>query len=725
MAQSEEDLQAQLDLDLAEARKRKEDLESTDWDSILAGTEAGALTSVASLPLLAAYAKSRNLGAGVPGTAPGSSRYAPVPSRFSPHTGRAGRVGAAVSSIAREIGESAARNPLKFAAAEVAGGAAAGAAGSTAREAAHNSDVGPTGEAAAELAGNVVGGVAGGVMPVGVVNSFNRALRWGMQDLGQILGSMPLTGAIMRRIPGVRNWPQSTANTVAERRAALALQSRSGDPAQAAQDALTAPAGVTPARATQDPGLMGIEARIAADDPAWKKSVDDDLTAAVTKAQGELKNLYNTPRGRQDWEQGVVQRGAPPGATVTGDTPQQLLDSAFEAYDPVYSTFKDWPAKARLLTPTRKTPLSVMLRNAVNSSTSMAGDDTRRNVGRWLEAKMGGLRRMEGKNGEITTGDLLKLRSSVRTKAREARRSNSGDAQERAELLDIAEDRIKQVIKTWLPKDKMTELNAVDRQYGVLKTIEKAIGRSKNHELTPDNLLAELRYGSSGKTTRELRTLAQSGRRAADIYGKPDAARAVAGELDDAGRINLQNDLVHTMLQRSSDETGIDGVKFLNHLRNNQETARALGMSHEQLGRLERIGGTLKMMQAPSPAAVDRLMNDGPSDLMQMISAVAASKVASEVTSITGSRAGALPFAGFMTRYYRRLLNSLTADKAGALLMEASRNPTLYSALLTKSTAPPRVHAQANRLLNSWLGTAAGSAGDLVDQLREQTRDLE
>lgn len=734
MAQSEDELRLQLDLDLAEARKRKAELEGTDWGAVGEGAEAGALASAATLPVVAAYARYRNLGASAPRSLPAGSTGAPAeppapyrasPSRFSPHGGRAERLGAMVSSFARDVGESAARNPTKFAAAELAGGAAAGGVGALAREMAHDQEVGPTGEAAAELAGNVAGGLTGQVLPVGALNAMSRAARWGMQDLGQILGSMPLTGFVMSKIPVVKNWPKATANTIAERRAAAALQSRAADPEQAAQDALAAPEGVTPARATQDPGLMGIEARIAMDDPAWKKAVDDDLQSAIAKAQGELKALYSTPRGRQDWEASVVQRGAPPGATVAGDTPQQMVDSAYEAYEPVYDQFRNWPAKARLLTTTRKTPLAVMLRNAVNSSTSMAGDDTRRNVGRWLEARMGALRRREGKNGEITTGDLLSFRSAVRAKAREARKSQSNDAQERAELLDIAEDRINQVIKTWLPKDGMAALNAVDRQYGVLKTIEKAMGRSKNRELTPDNLLAELRYGG-GKTTREMRTLAQSGRRAADIYGKPDAARAVAGELDEAGRTNLQNDLVHTMLQRSTlDDGGVDAVKFLNQLRGNQETARALGMSYEQLGRLDRIAQTIKMMQAPSPGAVDKLMNDGPSDVLQLISSIAASKVASEVGDITKAKAGQLAFAGFMTRYYRRLLNGLTADRAAALLMEASKNPTLYAALLTKSTAPPRVHAQVNRMLNSWLGTAAASGGDLLENLRREADELE
>lgn len=730
------DDEVQLDLDIAAARKRKADIEgeTVDLGAVGAGAESGAVASAIALPAAAWYARSRNLGVtdSIPSTKdrpmglPGGAGA--VRSRVNPHGGKAESVMAALSMAAREIGDSAARNPKSFAAAEIAAGAGAGAGAELMRQETREED--PLVQDAAGLAGSLVGGGISGPLPLGAINAVRRLFRWGMTDLPQIISALPVTGMGARLIPGVGDALDSATERASLDRASRALQTRVADPEASAALARTGPAGVTPARRTGEEGLMAVESKIAQEDPVFRKGVDDDLNAAISRTQGDLKDLYTTPRGKQDWEKAVVQRVAAPGAELKGETPAELLDSAKDSFAPLYEPYKEWPAKARLLSPTRKTPLLVMFRNAMQSRTTMAGDDTRRSVGRWLEGKMSALARRTDKDGNLTTGDLLALRSDIRTASREA--ADSGTGNDKSELLELAEDRVNQVLKTWLPPDMWRSLAGVDRQYGAYKMVAAALRRSKDRELTPDNLLAEMRYGS--RSQQELRSTAQSGRSVDELLGNPDRARIVASQLAPADAQNMRNDYAHTLMSKASvvGEDGsrsIDGAKLQKLLSDNYEVGRSLNMSHEELGRLDNIAGQLRNMQKPSPAAVEKIMTDGPSDILNLATTLAGAKVSSEAVKATGSGAGSLAVSGFITRYYRRLLNSLTGDRAVQLLIDASRDPELYSSLLLRKSAAPVAHRDAARKLNSWLATvaapqAAELGGDSLDTLRQEAESL-
>lgn len=733
---SREEMELELELELARARQHQEELQDFDWSTVSEGAASGAAMGASTLPAWAMLARQNGRTPPPPGyVGPGAggppSGPPPPGFRSTVAAGRKRGVRSALRSAVTELAESAAQNPKAFAAAEIAGAAGAGAAAGVAREAAQNKELGPTGTAVAETAAGLAGGAAGATIPVGTLNTVRSMGRWMSNDLAQILGAMPMTGWLMRQVPGLNLWPEHVAKTTAERRAATELQRLSGDPKAAAQAALDAPEGVSPARATGEPGLMGLETLIMKDDPAFGRMITESLETAVNRAQGALRDLYATPRGRQDWERAIVSHGAMPGTEIPLGSPRQMLNTAYESFGPAYEPFKQYPAKPRLFELTRNTPLNVMFRNLVNSRTTMAGEDTRRSVGRWLDGKMTALNRRQNKEGYITTGDLLDLRSDIRAKIREA--SDTTDGTDRAELLEMAESRVNQVLKSWLPPDSMPQLNAVDRQYGVLKTLMAAMRSSKDEQLTPDNVLAQLRYGGN----RALRQDAQSGRPAQDFLGKggADRARVVYEQMDEPSRANLRGDLVHTLADKATKDGVLDGATFGRLLTQNAAVARNMGMSHEEIGKLERVSQSLRMMQRPSPGASDRMLHDGPSDVMNLMASLIGAKVASEVTGATGSRAGALPVAGFMTRYYRKLLNAMTGDRAATLLIEASRpeNKALYAALLTRNTDPPIKHKQAARLLNMWLygqvlpdaADALGGAADAgLEELRSVTDEL-
>lgn len=718
-ASADDDDDLKLEMELAKARSRQQELSEVDPAEVGAGAAEGAAASALTLPAAAWYARSRNLGA-----------PRPTPSAFSPHGGKGEQVASALSTVARDIAGAAVRNPKTFAAAELAAGAGAGAGASLMRE--ETKEDSPEVQDVAGLAGSVVGGVTTGI-PFSAVNAMRRFARWGMTDLPQILSALPVTSILARKIPGVSGWVGNRTEQATLDRAAAALQNRVADPKAAAQAASSGPEGVTPARRTGEPGLMSVEGAIARDDPVFKQSVDRDLEAAIAKTQGDLRDTYQTPRGRQDWEKAVVQRVAAPGAELEGSTPSELLDSAQKSFGPLYDDFRDWPAKPRLLTADRKTPLLTMFRNAMNSRTTMAGDDTRRSVGRWLEGKMSALARRTDKDGNLKNGvgDLLDLRSDIRASSRQLQDSQNPNAQDKIDLLDLAEDRVNQVIKTYMPKDEWDKLAGVDRQYGAYKTVARAVRRSKDLELTPDNLLAELRFG---KAPAGLRSAAEGGRGVGDLLGDPDRARTIAGQLAPDDLKNMRNDYAHTIMDRSmvtdkdTGQSGIDGLRLQKLLQDNYQVGRSLGMSHEELGRLDNMAAQLRNMQKPGPEAAAKIMADGPGDILQLTVALAASKVSHEVTKATGA-GSSLVFTGFLSRYYKKLLNNLTGDRAVQLLIDASRDPELYSSLLLRKTAAPVAHQQASRRLNAWLATVAAPqatdvGGDLIQNLRDEAHSL-
>jgi hypothetical protein len=343
---------------------------------------------------------------------------------------------------------------------------------------------------------------------------------------------------------------------------------------------------------------------------------------------------------------------------------------------------------------------------------------------------MTSLARRTDKDGNLTTGDLLALRRDIRTASREA--SDSLTGKDKGELLDLAEDRVNQVLRTWLPPDMWRGLAGVDRQYGAYKTVAAAVRRSKDRELTPDNLLAELRYG--GKNAQDLRSAAQSVRSVDELLGDPDRARVVASQLTAPDAQNMRNGYAHAIMDRASvvgedGSRGIDGNKLQKLLADNYDVGRSLGMSHEELGRLDNMSQQLRNMQKPSPEAVAKIMTDGPGDILQLATTLAASKVSSEIVKATESGAGSLAVTGFLSRYYRKLLNGLTGDRAVQLLIDASRDPELYSSLLLRKSAAPVAHRDAARKLNAWMATvaapqAAGLGSDAVEELRREADSL-
>jgi hypothetical protein len=139
----------------------------------------------------------------------------------------------------------------------------------------------------------------------------------------------------------------------------------------------------------------------------------------------------------------------------------------------------------------------------------------------------------EGAGGgatSFTTGDLMKVRSILRDGMRTARASQDYD---RLKLLEHAEDTVTGALKENLSPEDAAALDATDRQYARLMTLENAVARGgPEGEFSPRQLALAVK-GSAGKRAYtqgkggDLQQLAQDMSSVFDQRVPPTGMRAV------------------------------------------------------------------------------------------------------------------------------------------------------------------------------------------------------
>lgn len=177
-------------------------------------------------------------------------------------------------------------------------------------------------------------------------------------------------------------------------------------------------------------------------------------------------------RGWQQTQALIGQEAAPPGYAPPAradvrDTYNDLKD----AYNTAYDQFKGYPLQPVLM---RVQGGNVPLSQAMAVSRQAAADPkSRRYVQSFIDNELG---RIKGR--QLTSGDLLEIRSNIRTKLRDlSGNQNFPDAEL---LLRNAEKKATEILDSQLPPDVMAALREVDAKYGNFKVLEDAIVRSKD-----------------------------------------------------------------------------------------------------------------------------------------------------------------------------------------------------------------------------------------------------
>jgi hypothetical protein len=591
-----------------------------------------------------------------------------------------------IRSMVDDIANFARNRPKTYFGTELGAAGAAGAAGQVAKD----SDAGVTGQLAAEIAGGLVGGGMLAGIPAGI-----RATREG---LTANLAPMTTEGGMIR--------------------ASRQMQDRAGgqDRAQEfAQMLDTIPEGVTPAQWIGDSRLMAQEARLLMDNPDLEPVVRQELQDARLLAQNELRDSFGNPRSRQDWEFSVLQRVTPQGAKIDKGQSDEMLDSAYRSFEPLYDQARGIPVEID--------GLKTAVVGASKDDFIMASDGERDAVGRWLSNQMTAI---EGRDVPLTSDDLLNLRSRIRSERRKQMRSQN---MERADLLNSAEAVLTQRIEDALPDDVREVVRTADSQYRKYKVVESAIFSAGDRNLTPDQLSESIRMG--GLTTQsqyargqdpavqELREIALSGRSTEEVIGDPRRAALFVRGLDDQGKKAVQADFINTLFGRAAGQSAdatqsgiafVSGRQLTRDIQENRQVMKALGMSDDEIGRTFRMAREISVLEQKPPAAVDQLFEDGPANIMQLAAALVGAK---QGQAIAGKGMGSsLVMAQYMSNRARRILANLTSNEAERLMKEAATDPVLYRAMLTKNVNGGNVRRDA-AYLESWLlASAMDKAGE-------------
>lgn len=634
--------------------------------------------------------------------------------------GRAARTAFLLKQVGEKIAETAVKHPKTFVASEAAAAAAAGAA----MQAAEQKGAGPQ----AQMAVGLGAGTVAGLSPAAVPRMLKNAWRWGMKNFNPFrkAGAMP-RGAEQMQI-------RAEDATAAADKLRAAIDPETGQ-------LLPEFEGMTPARIIGEERLMAQEARVLADDPELDKLVREDLVSAIKRAEFELRGLYDTPQGKEAWEQAVFQRVAPDHVEITPGTAEEMLDQLYTAFTPMYDEFKGYPIRIGLMgRGGRRTTLETMIQNVPETNRVMVDDATRAKVGRWLDSQYEGLHRTIKKDKSGTelfqSEDLLAFRSNIRA---EARRAAKRQDLETVDLLKIAEEKVEVLLKDQLPDGTMAELGIVDSHYRNYKIAEDAVyrGAAGDRGLTPDSLLQSVRASASSKGSYargeqlELRSLAASGRPVAKLLNDPERLRRSVANMTEADLQNTQRDFFDTILGKSmlTDDQGVEvvsGIKLKKALQTFDESAKAVRMDEGDLTRANAIADRLVMAQRPSPSPVGELYEDAPADILQLLATLVGAKHGQKVAG--RGMGSSMVLAGFFAKKARDLLGRLTSNQARIILSNSQTDPELYHQLLTMATSEPKAQAEAAQYLKAYLAevTQRGlrQAGDESDD-REYMEELD
>ncbi len=650
---------------------------------------------------------------------------------------RAQRVAFALRQMGEQITRTAIENPKTFLATELGG---AGASGYV---------VGAMQEAGAPPEAQMTAGVATAV-PVsfsiaGIPRGVQSMVRWGMKN------AFPWTEAggqyrSAAQIQARSENPELEADQIL--RESLGIEPSDLPPnfdrmsVEEQREVLSslgaARTGVTPARATENPRQMAQEQLMLDANPDLDRTVRQDLEQAVARTQRELRDLYDTPQGREDWEFAVMNRVNPDGDLMP-DTAENMLRQVADNFGPLYAEVEGFPIRLHLMDQGRSTTLETMIENVPNTRTVIARGPNRDAIHTWLQGLMEDVtRRSRVRDGSpsLMSEELLEFRSAIRTRIRELgpRANTSDNAAEQRDLLRVAEQRFTQLLNEQLSPELLQRLQTTDGMYRNFSVVADALWRSNDRMLTPDALLRSLRRSASSHGAYamgeglEMRALANSGREIDSYMNSPAQARRWTGEMSEDQVQNVRNDFVDSIIRRSiSPNVGpdgsevIDGRRLLSNLNKYRQTGEAIGITPEEFQRLQEIGDQLRMLHNPNPGAVNRLFEDGPSTLMELLAAMQGSRAGTDAARAVGGNP--LLLAGFFTNRARNFIARLTSDKATELMIQAVRDPVLYRHLLLKPNASAAEQNAVFQQLNSWL-LALDTQTEEEEERREELRRL-
>jgi len=245
-----------------------------------------------------------------------------------------------------------------------------------------------------------------------------------------------------------------------------------------------------------------------------------------------------TAAREQGWRetQGVIaQEAAPPGFTITPkENLQDMMSDLEAAYTQAYDVAKGFPMSPVIMrTQGANQPLVNILPVPANAPVKPA---SRNYVNKWLSGEIKILMD-RSRSGQLSSDDILEMRSRVRQKIRDLRTNPNTDLFEADDLLEGAENKLTQAIESQLPPDASAALRAVDAKYVNKKVLEGAMFRAMNRPegFTPSQFAQEVRAAtqSRGQYARGGGPMRDISMEASDIFTdrQPKTGRQIPGQI--------------------------------------------------------------------------------------------------------------------------------------------------------------------------------------------------
>lgn len=228
--------------------------------------------------------------------------------------------------------------------------------------------------------------------------------------------------------------------------------------------------------------------------------------------------IENARTGAQEqWQNAIIQKAAP-GPVPIGATVADTLDNAYQAFDPLYSQAKGFPAQPAINSIAGPLPLDQAVSQAVQNPAVYADDAVRAKVEKFVANQLTAMK-------QGTSDELLSIRSNIR----KAMRSVADPAEK--ELLGETERALTQAIDSQLPQAAAQALRAADSKYGLYKIAENAIGKAKDRAegFTPNMLSQAIKEatdkGAYARGGGRLRDMAAAGSEVFQTRNPPTGAR--------------------------------------------------------------------------------------------------------------------------------------------------------------------------------------------------------
>lgn len=524
-----------------------------------------------------------------------------------------------------------------------------------------------------------------------------------------------------------------------------------------------APPGATPADATRDPVLRGLEQRAIQESErmgivprSLKKTLPDDRPANLRHIvedrratgrqdlQRNLREMFGPSRDQGERMVSMIRAGTAPGAedAIHPGPLHKMVDQAYETFRPAYNAFRNLPASGTVAStqnPDVEIPIPKAFNEIVKNQNVTASKQARNEIRSFLNNEWSRVR-SRAQQGQMTTGDLIEVRRGVRDELRALSQQADTSAVDRRRLLSAAEDRLTQALESSLGADDLQALRATDAQYRRYKILETAAWMGGDDPLSADNLSAAIRAANiparyARGSDMEMRQLAKSWGDITSRLDDPVALRHIVQDMTPEARLPLKAELVNTLMQRAGGseimpggETIPSGTALKREISNLDGSLRALANNQtdyaEMKHRLNRVADGLEVLQQGTATAPTELFEQGPAWIFEILPALAGAKVAANIANTVDIGMG----GGFVLaqRIARRFVDQgsrFAMARPKQLMVDMVLDKDLYTAMLMREGGSAPEIERAVRALNAW-GLNAMADEERIERANEDIQAL-